>query len=32
MLDLDVEQVLVICEQSLPGLIHAVQDLLVVSG
>jgi uncharacterized protein with HEPN domain len=26
--DLDVEQVLVICEQSLPGLILAVQDLL----
>jgi len=26
--DLDVEQVLVICEQSLSGLIHAVQDLL----
>ncbi len=26
--DLDVEQILVICEQSLPGLIHAVQDLL----
>ncbi len=26
--DLDVEQVLVICDQSLPGLILAVQDLL----